>query len=195
MQRSSVSLVSHPLPALGLMLFAHACGGTLHTPPAQPVAAPAAQSAPSAAPSVPVAAPEAATPAVASSPEPPASIGTGVAAIGSSDPNAALLPPGFRYGGRPVHVNSQMISLPGCYVACYARRAEGAAYSVGDGIFVHGLVRVSGRYGGRVCRPENYETADISAAPVFAQICQSAVPSCAAGGCWAGGDTGGFLGL
>lgn len=111
-----------------------------------------------------------------------------------AEPDRDTLPADFAVDGQPVPTDSRFAGTPGCYVACYARREAGAAYSVGGGIFVHGLVRVPGRYEGRICLPTGHETADISVptSPFGAQ-CAAAIPSCR-GGCWAGGDTGGFLG-
>jgi hypothetical protein len=107
---------------------------------------------------------------------------------------ADLLPADFSVDGAPVPTDSTFRGAPGCYVACYAHRAEGAAYSVGGDIYVHGLVRVPGRYSGRVCRPTGHEGADISVpSSPFSRQCAEVIPSCRAG-CWAGGDTGGFLG-
>lgn len=85
--------------------------------------------------------------------------------------------------------------VPGCYLACYSRDRTGAVYSVGGGIQVMGQVRVPGRYQGRICRPEGYEKADISALGKFKSLCNGAISSCKDSGCWAGGDTGGWFGI
>lgn len=83
---------------------------------------------------------------------------------------------------------------PGCYVACYSRNKQGAVYGVGGGIFVHGQVRVSGSYAARICKPQAFENADISAGKKFKALCNASVATCK-DGCWAGGDTGGWFGL
>ena len=112
----------------------------------------------------------------------------------AAPPQADILPADVTVEGQRVPTDSRFAGTPGCYVACYARRAEASAYTVGDDIYVHGLVRVPGRYEGRICRPTGHETADISVpTSPFAAQCAAAIPSCR-GGCWAGGDTGGFLG-
>ncbi len=116
------------------------------------------------------------------------------AATESAEPAHDTLPADFAVEGQPVPTDSRFGGTPGCYIACYSRRAEGSAYAVGGEIYVHGLVRVPGRYEGRICRPSGHETADISVptSPFGAQ-CAAGIPSCR-GGCWAGGDTGGFFG-
>ncbi len=83
---------------------------------------------------------------------------------------------------------------PGCYIACYARDSEKGIYSVGDGIFVMGQIRVKGRYDGRICKPDQFETKDISAEQKFKDLCNKHIPVCVKN-CWAGGDTGGWFGI
>jgi len=80
----------------------------------------------------------------------------------------------------------------GCYIACYSRDRQGAVYTVGGGIWVKGLVRVPGKYRGRICHPAGYEDKDISAESTFKQLCGEAIAACN-DGCWAGGDTGGWF--
>lgn len=82
---------------------------------------------------------------------------------------------------------------PGCYLACYTRNKASSIYSVGGGIYVAGQVRVSGKYQDRVCRPKGFETADVSAAQKFKDLCAKHIAGCK--GCWAGGDTGGWFGI
>lgn len=83
---------------------------------------------------------------------------------------------------------------PGCYIACYSKDAEKGIYSVGDGIYVMGQIRVKGRYVERVCKPDQYETKDISAEKKFKDLCNKHIPECV-NNCWAGGDTGGWFGI
>jgi hypothetical protein len=82
----------------------------------------------------------------------------------------------------------------GGYIACYSRNQEGSIYSVGDGIYVMGQIRVQGKYIGRIFHPIGYENKDISAAQEFKHLCNQTFPS-AQGGGWAGGDTGGWFGI
>lgn len=79
----------------------------------------------------------------------------------------------------------------GGYVAFYTRDEARGIYSIGDGIFVVGLIRLKGRYIGRIFHPEGYEGKDISAAAEFKQMCREAFGVEG----WAGGDTGGWFGL
>lgn len=79
----------------------------------------------------------------------------------------------------------------GCYVACYSNHQ--GVYQVGS-FGVQGLVRVPGRYTERVCQPTGWEGKDISAASTFKGLCNRTFTEACDGGCWAGGDTGGFFG-
>ena len=83
---------------------------------------------------------------------------------------------------------------PGCYIACYSRDPEKGIYSVGDGIFVMGQIRVKGKYDERVCKPDQFENKDISAEQKFKDLCNKHIPNCVKN-CWAGGDTGGWFGI
>ncbi|WP_244329421.1 hypothetical protein [Tolypothrix sp. PCC 7910] len=82
----------------------------------------------------------------------------------------------------------------GGYIACYSRNLEGSIYSVGDGIYVMGQIRLQGRYIGRIFHPKGYENKDISAAEEFKTLCNQTFPAARSGG-WAGGDTGGWFGI
>ncbi|ELR99180.1 toll/interleukin-1 receptor domain-containing protein [Gloeocapsa sp. PCC 73106] len=116
----------------------------------------------------------------------------GIIGMVDLDPNKAILPANF---SRLPTVND-FVGYPGCYVACYSHTKEGSQYSVGGNIYVMGQIRVEGRYEGRICKPKGYETADISAEPKFKELCAEKLPEvCQDDSCWAGGDTGGFLGL
>ncbi|KPQ35201.1 MAG: hypothetical protein ACLFM4_10760 [Phormidium sp.] len=81
----------------------------------------------------------------------------------------------------------------GGYIAFYSRNPEIGVYSVGGGIYVVGQVRLQGEYWGRIFQPAGYEGEDISAEQVFKDLADEIFPQCN-GGCWAGGDTGGWLG-
>ncbi len=81
----------------------------------------------------------------------------------------------------------------GGYVAFYTRNPHIGLYSVGGGIYVVGQVRLQGEYWGRIFQPAGYEGEDISAEQVFKDLADEVFPQCK-GGCWAGGDTGGWLG-
>lgn len=79
---------------------------------------------------------------------------------------------------------------PGCYVACYSRDKKGSIYPVGGGIYVMGQIRVPGEYRNNICRPKNYETADISALDYFKSMCNEHIKNCVTKtSCWTGGST------
>jgi C1A family cysteine protease len=82
----------------------------------------------------------------------------------------------------------------GGYIACYSRNKEGGVYSVGDGIYVMGQIRIQGQYINRIFHPQGYENQDISAIQKFKDLCNQTFPACKGGG-WAGGDTSGWFGL
>jgi hypothetical protein len=82
---------------------------------------------------------------------------------------------------------------PGGYVACYSRRETSSVYSVGGGIFVMGQIRMPGKYQKRIFQPKGYAGKDISANPLFKDLCNAQFASCEKS-CWAGGDTGGWFG-
>ncbi len=100
--------------------------------------------------------------------------------------------PGYREKILPT-INKYM-KRDGGYIACYSRNQAGSIYSVGDGIYVMGQIRVKGRYIGRIFHPQGYEGKDISGAKKFKTLCNQTFPAARSGG-WAGGDTGGWFGI
>jgi hypothetical protein len=82
----------------------------------------------------------------------------------------------------------------GGYIACYSHDLAHAAYRVAPDIGVIGMVRLRGTYDGRIFQPLDYRDRDISALPRIQAICRRALKSCRGKSCWAGGDTGGFVG-
>lgn len=106
------------------------------------------------------------------------------------EPNEVVLPEDF-----PVPTVNDFTGFPGCYIAAYSREQTNSAYSVGGGIYVMGQVRVPGRYEGRICQPQGYEGQDISGLDYFKELFEQKLPNaCQNRQCWAGGDTGGFVG-
>lgn len=98
--------------------------------------------------------------------------------------NEILLPGNFYFP-----TVNDFTGFPGCYLAAYSRPN-------GDEIEAIGQVRVPGRYEGRICQPTEYEGQDVSAESVFSELFEQHFPqACSDGRCWAGGDTGGFLGI
>jgi hypothetical protein len=82
----------------------------------------------------------------------------------------------------------------GGYIAIYSYNASQGVYSLGEGIYVIGQIRLQGKYIGRIFHPMGYEGEDISAAEEFKQLADETFPACQ-GDCWAGGDTGGWFGI
>ena len=85
--------------------------------------------------------------------------------------------------------------LQGCYLACYSNDDTDAVYPVAENIFVKGQYRIEGTYEENICRPLGFETANLADLEQFKSYCTENVPSCSGGGCWSGGDTGGWFGL
>lgn len=106
------------------------------------------------------------------------------------EPEQIILPSDFY-----VPTVNDFTGFPGCYVAAYSRTQRNSVYSVGGGIYVMGQVRVPGRYEGRICQPAGYEGQDISRLDYFKDLFEQTLPdACSKRICWAGGDTGGFVG-
>ncbi|MCX7117779.1 MAG: hypothetical protein NTW94_07785 [Legionellales bacterium] len=127
-----------------------------------------------------------------------------------SSPNQMLLPefytvytngtavinqPAAGFEERTLPTTNLYKGMPGCYIACYSHQKENAVYSVDEGVYVVGQVRVAGKYSGRVCEPTNFAGKDITNDPTFKALCTEKVAACAGNLCWAGGDTGGWFGL
>lgn len=95
---------------------------------------------------------------------------------------------------RVLPVKNHYKGVDGGYVALYTRKKEGSVYSVGGGIYVIGMVRVKGKYIGRVFYPEGYqEGANITQDKAILEICHNYFPS-HRGALWIGGDTGNWYG-
>ncbi|MBP7901380.1 MAG: hypothetical protein KA015_01045 [Spirochaetes bacterium] len=80
----------------------------------------------------------------------------------------------------------------GVYIAVYTRKEEGAVYSIGNGIYVAGLIRVKGKWKGNIAVPEGWDGYDISASKDFSKFAAYYYPFIA-DNCWVGGDTGGIF--
>lgn len=91
---------------------------------------------------------------------------------------------------RTLPVKNHYKEIDGGYVALYTRKKEGSVYSVGGGIYVIGMVRVKGRYIGRIFYPEAYKQGEnITQDKEILSICHRYFPS-HRGELWIGGDTG-----
>lgn len=82
----------------------------------------------------------------------------------------------------------------GGYIAVYSRDEQRSVYSVGNGIYVVGQIRLQGYYQGRIFHPKGYENQDISANQELKNLTNETFPG-HIGGTWAGGDTGGWFGI
>jgi hypothetical protein len=111
-----------------------------------------------------------------------------------SDDNSVVNHPAAGLTPRRVPVWNRYGGPGGGYVACYTHDLAQGAYRVGSDIAVVGLVRLKGIYQGRIFRPDGYRDQDISALARFKAICGRALKACRGDRCWAGGDTGGFVG-
>lgn len=76
----------------------------------------------------------------------------------------------------------------GGYIALYTRDASAGIYTVGEGIYVLGQIRVKGHYEGRIFITEGYKTDELL------DICIQYFPHMA-GSMWIGGNTGGWFGI
>ena len=91
-----------------------------------------------------------------------------------------------------VPVFKPYVGADGGYVAVYSHDREHSVYSVGDGIYVAGLVRVQGSYIGRIFYPTGYGLGDdITHDATILRLCDHYFPKLN-GQEWIGGDTGGF---
>ncbi len=82
----------------------------------------------------------------------------------------------------------------GGYIAVYSRDPKGSVYSIGNGIYVVGQIRLQGYYQGRIFQPRGHENQDISASQDLKNLTNEIFPG-REGGTWAGGDTGGWFDL
>lgn len=82
--------------------------------------------------------------------------------------------------------------MDGGYVAIYTHDETQGVYSVGEGIYVVGQLRVPGEYVGRIFVPTGYAYGDdITQDANILSICHSYFPELE-GRVWIGGDTGGW---
>lgn len=128
----------------------------------------------------------------------------------SDDPNRILLPDPFRiyeqngvllnhsypgYSKIQLPANSDYSSVPGCYIVCYSHDKQSGVYGVDANTYVNGLVRVAGYYHNRICLPDGEIYPDISKLGWFDHLCSEKLRSCIYNDCWAGNDTGAWLGI
>ncbi len=83
----------------------------------------------------------------------------------------------------------------GGYIAIYTHDESKGLYSVGDGIYVMGQIRVQGRYNDRIFVPQGYSLGDnITQDEKFLEACKAHFPDMT-NEMWVGGDTGGWFGF
>jgi len=83
----------------------------------------------------------------------------------------------------------------GGYLAIYTRDEEPSVYSVGDGIYVMGQIRLEGHYEGRIFIPKGFNVGDdITQEKELLEICELYFPHMK-GRMWVGADTGGWFGI
>ncbi len=111
-----------------------------------------------------------------------------------SDDSIVVNHPAAGLTPRRVPVWNRYGGTGGGYVACYTHDLAHGAYRVSPDISVVGVVRLKGAYQGRIFQPDGYRDLDISALPRFKAICGRALKACRGDRCWAGGDTGAFVG-
>ena len=114
----------------------------------------------------------------------------GACATQSAASDANQSPPDNVLNGVPVF--KPYVGADGGYVAVYSHDREHSVYSVGDGIYVAGLVRVQGSYIGRIFYPTGYGPGDdITHDAAILKLCDYYFPKLNRQE-WIGGDTGGF---
>lgn len=102
--------------------------------------------------------------------------------------------PASACGAKVLPVANISLKHPGCYISCHSTNPDKAVYAVSPIIYVIGLIRIEGQYEGQICRPRDYETAEIRDEEVFQELC-SKTYQCIGNSCWAGGKTGELFGL
>ncbi|MEH2038631.1 hypothetical protein [Nostoc sp.] len=104
------------------------------------------------------------------------------------DPNKSILPKTFY-----LPTVSDFKGYPGCYIAAYSRQKIG--HPVGNNVYVVGQVRVPGHYEEKNCEPKGHEGKKIDSLDDFKKLFDRELPqTCKNKNCWAGKETGGFLG-
>ncbi len=106
--------------------------------------------------------------------------------------NTVVNHPVFGFEERTLPVVNHYNGPDGGYVAIYTHHSERGVYGVGHDIYVAGLVRIQGKYNGRIFIPVGYNSGDnITQDPAILAICAEYFPDMQ-GEMWVGGDTGGF---
>lgn len=109
--------------------------------------------------------------------------------------NTVINHPARGFESRILPTINHYAGVDGGYVALYTRKKAGAVYSVGDGIYVVGQIRVQGKYLNRIFFPKGYSEGDnITQDKRILALCHQYFPEFK-GKVWIGGDTGGWYGV
>lgn len=103
--------------------------------------------------------------------------------------------PSHRYEENFLPTFNYYLGNNGGYVAICTRNPDMGIYSVGDGIYVMGQIRVEGQYEGRLFVPKGFNANDdITQDKELLEICEIYFPHMK-DQMWVGGDTGGWFGI
>lgn len=96
---------------------------------------------------------------------------------------------------RVIRVDNSYQENPGCYITCYTHNPRGTAYLASGNIYAMGMIRIPGSYKENICQPTGSATENTSASQDLKNLCNLKFKNCmwSQSGCWAGGDTGGWM--
>lgn len=80
----------------------------------------------------------------------------------------------------------------GGYIFCHSPNKEGGVYSVGNGVYVMGRIRVRGQYVNQLFQPFGHDNQDLSTIQEFNELCNRTFPACKGQG-WAVAGAGGWF--
>jgi hypothetical protein len=97
------------------------------------------------------------------------------------------------FAKKVIPVVNAVTSQPGCYLACYSPLNSGI-YALKPGVYLHGLVRVAGKYHAHLCQPLKLASQDLNR---INDLCFKNIETChtANSHCWAVGDTKGWFNI
>ena len=91
---------------------------------------------------------------------------------------------------KTIPTKNEFTAHPGCYLSCVSHNKKDGIYTVGDGKYVVGQLRVKGHYANGLCIPSGYESKDIRNANEWKEKCQASFPEmCPKGSCKVMGNT------
>lgn len=108
--------------------------------------------------------------------------------------NLVTISPKYAFEAKVLPTFNEYFGVDGGYVAVYTKDAKQGVYSVGDGVYVMGQIRVPGKYEGTTFVPRGLEKSeDITRDPDLLKLCNQYFPE-VEGEMWVGGDTGRWFG-